>query len=177
MAAGRKTKYSRAFNEQAKKLCLLGAIDKDLADFFGVSQATINNWKKEFPSFKKALDKGKREANANVAARLYAKAIGVKIKSSKIMQHQGKVIVHDVVEEFPPDQRSIEYFLNNREPELWKAIRSGSSTQTERLAQLDIQLKELEVERKKAEIEKLKKPEESSNMADVLKELIGKLPD
>jgi hypothetical protein len=177
MAKGRKTKYSRAFNKQAEKLCLLGAIDKDLADFFEVNVSTINNWKKEFPSFKKSLDKGKRVANANVAGRLYDSAMGVKIKSTKFFQYQGKILKQDVVEEFPPNQRSIEYFLNNREPELWKALKAANSSNDDRLAALEIQLKELEVAKKKAELEKLQKPDDSSNMADVLRELIGKLPD
>jgi DNA-binding XRE family transcriptional regulator len=30
------------YDEQARKLCLLGATDAELADFFGVSEQTLN---------------------------------------------------------------------------------------------------------------------------------------
>jgi len=42
---GRPTKYDEKYNEQAYKLCLLGASDKDMADFFQVTESTLNLWK------------------------------------------------------------------------------------------------------------------------------------
>lgn len=42
---GRPTKYKEEYTAQARKLCLLGHTDKDLADFFEVTFQTINNWK------------------------------------------------------------------------------------------------------------------------------------
>jgi len=42
---GRPTKYLSEYNEQVEKLCKLGATDKQLADFFNVTEKTINNWK------------------------------------------------------------------------------------------------------------------------------------
>ncbi len=38
------SKYQEDYAEQAYKLCLLGATDNTLADFFEVSEQTINNW-------------------------------------------------------------------------------------------------------------------------------------
>jgi len=38
---GRPSGYREEFAEQARKLCRLGATDKELADFFGVDEATI----------------------------------------------------------------------------------------------------------------------------------------
>jgi hypothetical protein len=46
MTAGRPTKYQPEFAEQAYKLCLLGATDPEMADFFEVCVATVQNWKK-----------------------------------------------------------------------------------------------------------------------------------
>ena len=48
---GRPSKYQPSFNARAEKLCRLGATDKDLADFFEVSEMTINNWKLKHPAF------------------------------------------------------------------------------------------------------------------------------
>ena len=46
-ARGRPTKYKAEYAEQARKLCLLGATDMEMADFFEVSEFTINKWKKD----------------------------------------------------------------------------------------------------------------------------------
>lgn len=51
----RPTKYQEAYAEQARKLCLLGCTDAELADFFEVSEATINNWKLEYPEFLESI--------------------------------------------------------------------------------------------------------------------------
>ena len=56
---GRPTKYKAEYAEQAAKLCALGAVDAQLADFFGVSEPTINAWKDKHPAFLKSLKESK----------------------------------------------------------------------------------------------------------------------
>lgn len=73
---GRPTKYKEEYDEQTFHLCLLGATDKDLASAFDVEEQTINNWKKDFPSFFESIKRGKVEADARVANALYEKATG-----------------------------------------------------------------------------------------------------
>ena len=41
---GRKSEYRIEYADQALKLCLLGATDKELAEFFSVSEQTLNKW-------------------------------------------------------------------------------------------------------------------------------------
>ena len=48
---GRPTLFKEEYLEQAYKLCLLGATDADLADFFGVDEDTINLWKRTHKDF------------------------------------------------------------------------------------------------------------------------------
>ncbi len=67
---GRPTRYKAEYTEQAFKLCLLGATDANLADFFEVSEKTINTWKDAHPEFLQSLKAGKDEADANVGERL-----------------------------------------------------------------------------------------------------------
>jgi uncharacterized protein YjcR len=55
----RPTKYQEAYAEQARKLCLLGYTDAELADFFEVSESTINKWKLDYPKFSESIKKGK----------------------------------------------------------------------------------------------------------------------
>ncbi|MES1763769.1 hypothetical protein ACKWMU_12765, partial [Escherichia coli] len=54
----RPTKYQEAYAEQARKLCLLGYTDAELADFFEVSESTINKWKLDYPEFSESIKKG-----------------------------------------------------------------------------------------------------------------------
>jgi hypothetical protein len=90
MPRGRPTAYKKEYNEQAYKLCLLGATDKEMADFFGVSEVTFNAWKKNHPEFLKSLKKGKEIADANVASRLYERAMGYSHPEEKIFNDNGK---------------------------------------------------------------------------------------
>lgn len=50
---------SKEYANQALKLCLLGATDKELADFFSVSEQTLNKWKKDYPEFLESLKREK----------------------------------------------------------------------------------------------------------------------
>jgi len=76
MAAGRPTDYKAAYNKQAEKLCKLGATDKEMADFFGVVESTLNLWKLTHPKFSESIKRGKIQADSNVADALYRRAIG-----------------------------------------------------------------------------------------------------
>jgi hypothetical protein len=73
--AGAPSKFDSAMCEKVTKLCLLGATDEQLADFFDVCVATIYNWKLEHPEFLEAIKDGKENADAKVAKSLYQTAI------------------------------------------------------------------------------------------------------
>ncbi len=73
---GAPTKYQEEYNEQVYRLCLLGATDKEMADFFNVCEATFNNWKRDFPEFLVSIKAGKIDADAKVAQSLFKRATG-----------------------------------------------------------------------------------------------------
>lgn len=75
MSIGRPTEYNPEINEQVFKLCLLGATDEQIADFFGVSRATISNWKNKYPDFLDTLKRGKLGADAEAANSLYQRVL------------------------------------------------------------------------------------------------------
>ena len=64
----RPTKYQEAYAEQARKLCLLGYTDAELADFFEVSESPINKWKLDYPEFSESIKKGKAVADAEAVS-------------------------------------------------------------------------------------------------------------
>ena len=67
MPAGEHTsKYKPEYDRQALKMCLLGATDVQLADFFGVTARTIENWRNKHPSFFRSLKEGKEDADSKV---------------------------------------------------------------------------------------------------------------
>lgn len=72
---GRPSAYKPEYADSVVKLCLLGATDAELADFYGVSEQTINAWKKKHPEFLEALKTGKQRADANIAQSLYQTAV------------------------------------------------------------------------------------------------------
>ncbi len=71
----RPTAYRKEYSEKARKISLLGATDKDLANILGVCETTINQWKISHKEFSKALKDGKGIADAEVASSLYQKAL------------------------------------------------------------------------------------------------------
>jgi hypothetical protein len=118
---GRPTVYKPEYNQQVIKLCLLGASDKEIADFFEVSESTLNNWKIEYPEFLESIKKGKVEADANVGSSLYNRAIGFTQKGcEKVFQYQGEIVRATVNEYFPTDTTAAIFWLKNRQPDKWR---------------------------------------------------------
>lgn len=104
------------------KLCLLGATDTELADFFGVSEPTINAWKKAHPDFLASLKRGKLDADAQVTNRLFRRALGYSHKAVKIFMPSGaeSPVYADYIERYPPDTTAAIFWLKNRRPAQWR---------------------------------------------------------
>ena len=117
---GRPTSYRKEYAEQARKLCLLGYIDDELGDFFGVSKQTINAWKKDHPEFLDSIMRGKDVADADVAEKLYKRALGYTHKSVKIFNNEGVPMKVEYTEHYPPDTQAASLWLRNRQPNKWR---------------------------------------------------------
>lgn len=119
---GRPSKYRSEFAEQARKLCLLGATDKELADFFGISTGTLDNWKNAHPDFLSSLKEGKDLADAVVAEKLFKRATGYEHKAVKIVADAKTKDEHIVeyTERYPPDTTACIFWLKNRQRDKWR---------------------------------------------------------
>jgi hypothetical protein len=95
MAGGQPTAYKDVYAEQARKLCLLGYTDLEMADFFSVCEATINNWKLAHPEFLESIKKGKVFADTDVVTSLHDKALD-------------------------GDTTAMIFWLKNRQPKKWR---------------------------------------------------------
>jgi len=114
---GRPSKYKKEYAEQAYKLCLLGATDKEIADFFGVTESTLNLWKKEYPEFSESLKNGKVVADAEVAASLYKRAKGYQYVETT---YENGALTKSVVKEVAPDTGAAMAWLKNRQKDKWR---------------------------------------------------------
>lgn len=122
MPAGRPTSFMPEYAEQAFKLCLLGASNEELADFFGVCTATIANWKNDNPEFLDAITRGKTQADADVAHKLYHRAKGYSHGAVKIFMPAGAAepVYAPYTEHYPPDTTAASLWLRNRQPKKWR---------------------------------------------------------
>lgn len=120
---GRPSSYCVEYNEKAFKLSLLGAKDTQIADFFGVSEVTLNTWKKKHPKFLVSINEGKEDADANVANSLYHRANGYSIKETKVIANPDdpkNPILIEIDKNFPPDTASAIFWLKNRQKKNWR---------------------------------------------------------
>lgn len=143
MPAGRPTKYKREYDEQAYKLCLLNATDKQIADFFGVAEQTINEWKHKHKKFSESIRAGKIKADMEISKSLFERASGAKYKQQRafkvkevIYGDNGKRVAErerletiDVDMQDPPDTKAIEFWLKNRQPGLWRDRQKEEQTE------------------------------------------------
>lgn len=124
-ADGRPTTYKQEYVAQAAKLCMLGATDDEMADFFGVHRATLYRWKLEHQDFCDAIKGGKAFADERVERSLYQKATGFDFTEEqaikvKVGQHEEKVEVVEVRKHSPSDTTAAIFWMKNRKPDEWR---------------------------------------------------------
>jgi len=126
---GRPTIYIPDYhNEAAYKLCLLGAIDDEMADFFEINVSTLNLWKEKHSEFMESIREGKLKADAEVAKSLYHRALGYTHPEEKIFNHNGEILRAETTKQYPPDTAAIRLWLINRGKGRWADKQEIDST-------------------------------------------------
>lgn len=137
--AGQPTKYKKEYCEQATKLCMLGATDVELADFFEVTEKTLNNWKNTHPEFLQSLKDGKEGADAAVTKSLYQRATGYTAPDLDIRVIDGQLIMTTIEKHYPPDTTACIFWLKNRRKQDWRDIPKESEDEKKQLLPLQIE--------------------------------------
>lgn len=119
-ARGRPNEYDPAYLKQVFKLCLLGATDEQMANFFNVSRSTFSLWKKNNKDLSDTIKKGKIEADANVSNSLYHRALGYSHSDIHIALYYGKPVITKVEKHYPPDTVAAIFWLKNRQASTWR---------------------------------------------------------
>lgn len=116
----RPTRYKAEYAEQALKLCRLGATDAELADFFGIAESTLNNWKNAHEAFMESIKTGKMLSDAEVADKLYHRATGYEHPEDDIRVVNGEIVITPTIKRYPPDTGAAIFWLKNRQSKKWR---------------------------------------------------------
>lgn len=119
---GRPSAYKDEYAGLAHNYALLGAIDTELAGFFGVSKTTLNAWKRHHPEFLASIKKGKDIADAEVALSLYKSATGGHfVEEDRLIDNgEGGKEVVTLRKQIDPSVTAQIFWLKNRKPDSWR---------------------------------------------------------
>jgi transcriptional regulator with XRE-family HTH domain len=92
---GRPVKSDQISLEQVEVIASLGLTDDEIAIILGISERTLNYWKKSNPEFLQSLKRGKLKADFQIAKSLYVKAL-------------------------LGDTTAMIFWLKNRQPDRWR---------------------------------------------------------
>jgi len=127
----RKTKYERdGWDEKLEVIegwARDGLTDKQIAHNMGISEVTLNSYKKKYPKFLKSLKAGKEVVDRKVENALLNRALGYEYDEVT------KELVEDprtgesklrptkvVTKEVKPDTTAQIFWLKNRKPDVWR---------------------------------------------------------
>lgn len=102
------------------RLAKYGLTDKQMAEIIGVTEQTVNNWKKANPSFFESLKSEKEIADAKVERSLFERATGYSHAEDKIFNDNGQALVVSTIKHYPPDTTAAIFWLKNRKPAEWR---------------------------------------------------------
>ena len=118
---GRPTEYQSVLAGLAEKFTLMGATDLELAGLLGISERTLNTWKRRHPEFLQSIKRGKANADANVVKALYHRATGYEATEITTTDARGRITTHTrVLKHYPPDTAAAIFWLKNRQRKHWR---------------------------------------------------------
>ena len=117
---GRKTVYSPRLAVVARKCCVRGMTDIEVADILGIGLATLYRWKLDYPAFSRVFKLGREAADDRVERSLYSRAIGYDYVAEKpaMTRHGQKTMQYRA--HIPPDTAAAVWYLKNRRPDRWR---------------------------------------------------------
>lgn len=154
MSVGRKGKYHEWITEEGllkiEGWARDGLIDKQIAHNIGVTEQTLNNWKKKYPSLFESLKRGKEVIDRQVENALLKRALGYEYEEVKMIVEKDengneKKRQEKVIKKVIPDTTAQIFWLKNRKPEQWRDrrdIEHSGQIKTDKLDSILDQLKE-----------------------------------
>lgn len=120
-----KCKYNDTFPQRTEAFLKKGHTEKQLARHLGVSEHTLNQYKKQYPQFLQSLKKGKEPVDQEVENALLKRALGfsVEVVEEKVSK-DGEIVQCKKEVHYPPEVGAICFWLKNRRPDRWRDIKA-----------------------------------------------------
>lgn len=119
--AGRPSKFDQRFPAMAAKLARQGQNNKEIADFFEVSESTFYRWLEASSEFWESLKESKEAADDLVEAALFKRATGFTHPETIVSTDKmGNIRTKDVIKYQAPNVTAQIFWLKNRRPEQWR---------------------------------------------------------
>ena len=114
--------YGKDKLKLAYKLSLLGCTNAEMSDALEISMSTFNLWMTKHPEFSHEILRGKKIANAKMAASLHKRGLGFYYEEERAFNNKGEIIVATIKKYCPPDSWAAARWLQLREREIWGEI-------------------------------------------------------
>lgn len=120
--AGRKSLYNPEFHpKKAGELALMGKTDIEIAKALGISEATLNKWKSQYPEFIESLKDNKDVVDAGVVNSLLQRANGYEYTEISEKEDPEKGLIRTTtIKKVAPDVTAQIFWLKNRQPRDWR---------------------------------------------------------
>ena len=132
---GRPTKWNDNICQVMLRLYAKGKTDLEVCELVGIDKTTLYEWKKRYPEFKESIKEIRAKADELVENALYQSAMGYEHDSEEIKvmtDETGKQVIKRVKtkKKYPPNPKSLQFWLKNRQPEKWRDEKHVTGTVT-----------------------------------------------
>jgi len=127
---GRKSLYNPDNHpKKAGELALVGKTDIQIAKALGISEVTLNTWKKQYPDFLLSLKDNKDIVDAGVVNSLLQRANGYEYTEISEKEDPEKGLIRTTtIKKVAPDVTAQIFWLKNRQPKDWRDKRDMELT-------------------------------------------------
>lgn len=106
--------------DEVRAIAMTGMTNDEMAKALGVRPEQWDSWVQYYPSFAKAIDDGRTNADAEVVAALHKNAIGFEYDADEIVRTRRGAQVLTVRKKFLPETGAQKFWLQNRSA-AWRA--------------------------------------------------------
>jgi hypothetical protein len=104
----------------ASAVMRMGKSRRELREILNIAESTLYKWQQQHEEFAEALRACAREADAQVEASLFQRAIGYEYDELKVIDDGGRRRVEKTRKQVPPDVNAQNFWLRNRQADRWK---------------------------------------------------------
>lgn len=113
-------KYNPQYATIAGHALKRGATIAELAEMFGVQNATIWKWRQTHDDFDAAFGEFGSHYDERVERALAERAVGYTYPDTKFFNYQGSIVSQTYLKHEPPDIAAIKMWLSARKPAQWR---------------------------------------------------------